>query len=178
MDDWQEPPPEAYGTVTDPERYRPLHAAASRLLDALAATYDVRRRDHRAPDPGPAGRAVPAVALVPVVPAAGPLRVVFSDFPGLRVTLGRWRDLSLPSCGCDACDEQPADLVEELGTEVATLVDGTFSERLTHGRAARQSWGRTHLPESAWGWTALSRAEATRLGPAARIDWAPWPRRA
>jgi hypothetical protein len=46
------PPEEAYGRVTNPERYRGLHAAAEALLDRLGAEYVVERVDRGNDDVG------------------------------------------------------------------------------------------------------------------------------
>ncbi|RZU50824.1 hypothetical protein EV385_2610 [Krasilnikovia cinnamomea] len=177
MDQGQSPPPEAYETVTNPGRFRVLHEAARQILDDLVTEYVVDRRDYLTADPSSQDLQVPAVQLVPGRSEAGPLTVVFTAFPGLILTLGRWRQFSLPACGCDACDEDPADLIEELHEEVGVLVGGTFAEQLSHGSRAGVSWGRSTSPQEHWGWTAVSRSDAEQMGPAQRIDWAPWPRR-
>jgi hypothetical protein len=177
MDHGQSPPPEAYETVTKPERFRVLHEAARQILDDLVTEYAVERRDYLTADPSRQDAQAPAVQLVPARPEAGPLTIVFTAFPGLMITLGRWRQFGLPACGCDACDDDPADHIEELHEEIGALVGGIFAERLSHGLRAGVRWGRSTDPQDHWGWTAVSRSEAKRLGPAQRIDWAPWPRR-
>jgi hypothetical protein len=176
MDDLDSPPPEAYEKVTNPERFRVLHEAARQLLDDLASEYAVERRDYLATDPSAQDAEAPAVQLVPASSEAGTVTIVFTAFPGLVITLGRWREFSLPACGCDACDDDPADLIDELREEIARLVGGTFAERLSHGWRAGVSWGPSTEPPDRWGWMALSRSEAKRMGTAGRIDWAPWPR--
>ncbi len=39
------PPDEAYSRVTNPERFQPLHAAATELLDRLEREFAVERLD-------------------------------------------------------------------------------------------------------------------------------------
>ncbi|WP_229075373.1 DUF6226 family protein [Actinoplanes sp. DH11] len=41
MDAAGDPPEEAYGRVTDPERFRVLHDTAHRVLDELVERYEV-----------------------------------------------------------------------------------------------------------------------------------------
>lgn len=52
-----------------------------------------------------------------------------TDFPGVVVRLGMWTELRYPVCGCDVCDERPADLVRHLHEAVLTFVDGHLAER-------------------------------------------------
>jgi hypothetical protein len=66
------------------------------------------------------------VELAPLVGA--PISISWDDFPGLTVRVGRWHEESYPQCGCDACDEGPAELVEELLRQVETVVAGKFIE--------------------------------------------------
>jgi hypothetical protein len=40
-----DPPPEAYSRVTNPERFAPLHRFAERLLDSLETDFDVTRAE-------------------------------------------------------------------------------------------------------------------------------------
>ena len=70
------------------------------------------------------------VRLIPHIPTAAPVAVIFTDFPGIRLRLGRWYEESLPNCGCDACDEQPGELVADLRTQVSALVEGGLWERV------------------------------------------------
>ena len=49
-------------------------------------------------------------ATVRLQPSSGTgarLTVAFTTFPGLLVRFGKWHVEAYPSCGCDACDEQP-----------------------------------------------------------------------
>jgi hypothetical protein len=130
---------------------------------------------------GPTEALVRTVRLIPRTPAAGPLAVAFTDFPGLMVRLGRWWAEALPACGCDDCGEDPEELAEVLRMQVAALVEGGLWERVRRGLAG--SWRETRLIGP--GFSISREAEisasearaARREGFAAAVQWAPWPRR-
>ena len=89
----QDPPEEAYGRVTDAERFRPLHSATLQLMGRLEADFDVERVEGYGLDEeleSRVGLARASVRLSPADPESAPITVVFSDFPGLRVRFGRW----------------------------------------------------------------------------------------
>jgi hypothetical protein len=172
--------PADYSRVTDPGRYAVLHDAADRLLDNLAAQYIVERRESKEPL-GQAGDPVRVVRLIPHTPAAAPLAVTFTDFPGVILRLGRWYEEALPSCGCDACGEQPDDLVAEMHTQVDAFVEGGLWERVRRG--VTSSWSETRLIGTDFSSSRSSPLQARdaraarRDGFAAAVQWAPWPRR-
>ena len=173
--------PEEYSRVTNPERFGVLQDAAEQLLDDLSARYTVERREAKEPFGG-TGELVRTVHLIPRTPAAAPLAVTFTDFPGVVLRLGRWHRESLPSCGCDACDEQPDTLIAEMRSQVDALVEGGLWERVRRGMGG--SWSETRLVGSdfqAGRETLLDPREARaarRDGFAAPVQWAPWPKRA
>ena len=101
-----DPSDDEYRRVTNPGRFVVLHEAAERLLDELTEQFTVERREAKEPLGG-TGDLVRTVRLIPRMPAAAPLAVAFTDFPSVVLRLGRWFGDSLPSCGCDACDEPP-----------------------------------------------------------------------
>jgi hypothetical protein len=172
------PPEEAYGRVTNPERYRVLHTVARQMLDDLVSSFRVERHDSLTADPSGCAVQAPATRLVPISSDAGALTVVFTGFPGLLVHLGQWRQLALPACGCDACDEDPEELAENLHDEVSALVGGRYEERLTHGHQRTVSFGwTTGAGRRSSGGRRLSRSEVESFGPARDIGWAPWPSR-
>lgn len=174
------PPDEAYSRVTNPERFRPLHAYADRVLERLEARYDVDREEgHGLDDELERNSAKPTVRLLPRSSDAGPLTVAFSSFPGLFVRLGRWVFEPLPACGCDACDES----LDEQQGRLASMVDGLTSGRLTESIRLGlwgDGWLVTGAPEpyekSRIG-RAKARAMIARTGGRRRFDYAPWPRR-
>ena len=168
-----EPPPdEAYGRVTNPERYDVLHAVARDLVGWLEHTYDAEVRE----DTGThelLGITAPVRVwnLEPRAADAAPLTIVLSDFPGVVVRVGRSHIERFPSCGCDACDEDPAELVNELRQLVEWLVDGQIREYL-HG-----SWLGFEAGPSRGGRQRLSRQERERYGGDFDQQWQPWSRR-
>ncbi|WP_222193085.1 DUF6226 family protein [Modestobacter italicus] len=163
------PPPEAYSRVTDPQRYAAVHGVADRLVTELAERYDVAVAGE--PSSGP--REVRAVRLHPRSGAGADLVVVHTDL-GVRLRAGHWAEESFPRCGCDACDEEPGDLAEELGEFVADVAHGRLAEELTggSGEGTLAVW----RPRSSATWS-LTRAELQRLGPPGRHEWLPWPER-
>jgi hypothetical protein len=174
-DEPHDPPPEAYGRVTDAERFAVLHEWVAELLDRLVGDYDVARTDDVGLDAG--GEPTSTVTLTPSRSDAAVLRVAFTGFPGVAVQLGRWTEESYPHCGCDACDEQPDELLDELITTIEAVVMGGFSEELTSGE---ERWLRTSVR------TLRSRGTRAELieppqyevyGAPGRHIWQPWPRR-
>lgn len=170
--------PEDYARVTNPGRFAVLHDAAEKLLDELTDQYTVERREAKEPLGSALHR---TVRLVPRTPAAAPLAITFTDFPSIVLRLGRWYEESLPSCGCDACDEQPDHLVTELRTQSLALVEGGLWERVRRGVGGSFSEVRLiGLDVNVARETLLDSAAARgarREGFAAAVQWAPWPRR-
>lgn len=168
--------PHASGTA----RFAALHAAAEALLDDYAGRFMVDRRETKEML-GPDEALVRMERLMPRTPAAAPLAIAFTDFPGLCVRLGRWWAEALPGCGCDMCDEDPAQLIDVLRTQVAALVEGGLWEQVRRGVGG--SWFETRLIGvgiNARREGPLSRQdarEARRSGFAAPVQWAPWPLR-
>lgn len=182
-----EPPPDAYSRVTNPERFRPLHAHALGLLARLRAAYEVAESEVFELLPGtmsPFEHARSPVTLTPA-PGGAPLAVAFTDFPSLLVRAGRWYGTSFPICGCDACGGSAAEEVQRLDELVGHVVAGRFDEevriplfgdaRLSHAFGARAA----HQGSRAAGWGSIPRGLARTLvgsGPR-RLEWQPWPRR-
>jgi hypothetical protein len=129
------PPPEAYGRVTNPERFRVLHRGAEELLSRLESDYEVDRAEGADVDTRLA-RGVAVERCVRLVPSTGygaSLTVAFSSFPGLFVRYGLYVTEALPHCGCDACDEDPDSIVSELTTQAELLANGRFTEEIRSG---------------------------------------------
>lgn len=163
----------AYGRVTDAARYAVLHDAARELLDQLSRDYAVEVVTGPTVDEDLAGRTPTetTVRLQPSTGAGAPLTVAFTAFPGLMVRFGTWHVEAYPACGCDACDEEPADLIERLRGQVGVIVREGFTERLTHGRR------RSVLTMEARGSRSeaiMSRSEGRRLGNDEVRVWSPW----
>ena len=127
----EEPPEEAYGRVTDPERFRSLHSATLQLIGRLEADFDVERVEGYGLDEeleSPVDLARASVRLSPVDSEAAPITVAFSDFPGLRVRFGRWNIEPFPDCGCDACGGSAEEEIEQLTEMVDCVTAGGFRE--------------------------------------------------
>lgn len=174
------PLPSEDSRVTDVARFAVLHDAAESLLTSLDRGYLVERRESKeqASDDGPLVR---TVWLVPHTPAAATLAVGFSDFPKIILRGGRWYQHTLPSCGCDACGDDPEILVTELRTHATALVEGGLWERVRRGVGG--SWSETLLvgpdfrASQQAPLTAAEARAARREGLAAAVQWAPWPSR-
>jgi hypothetical protein len=164
--------------ATDTARFAVLHDEADTLLDELSESYLVERREGKELL-GPDEALVRMVRLMPRTPAAGPLAIAFTDLPGLTVRLGRWWAEMLPACGCDECDEDPAELVRLLRTQAAALIEGGLWERVRRG--LNGSWFETRLIGVGFSarregpLTPRDAREARRSGFAAPVRWAPWP---
>jgi hypothetical protein len=170
----------AFPHATDTGRFAVLHEAAEGMLDDLTERYMVERRESKELL-GPEEALVRMVRLIPRTPAAGPLAVAFTDYPGLMVRLGRWWAEVLPACGCETCAEEPADLVAVLRAQVGALIEGGLWERVRRGVGG--SWFETRLigvelsGRREGPLTSRDARDARRGGFAAAVQWAPWPRR-
>ena len=132
-----EPPEEAYGRVTNPERFRPLHDAMLEMLDALEARFDVERvegygldKELESRSRDPATR--PGIVLKPVDPEAASITVIFTGFPGLSLRFGRWYTDLFPGCGCDACDESADGEIERVTELIDSVTSDGFREAVVH----------------------------------------------
>ena len=126
------PPPDAYGRVTNPERYIVVQAATDVLVKRLAQTYQVRLGE---PDPDPdlvaRLRALRTVRLDPDNSGAGPLLCTFTAFPGVVLSICGGYQCAYPSCGCDGCNEVPDRVIGDLTETVETYVQGGLSESVS-----------------------------------------------
>ena len=183
------PPPEAYSRVTDPERFRPLHAVTVSLLAELEAEFDVRRTDGYPLDGEleASQLARPSVRLTPDDTRAAPLLVAFTTFPGIRLRAGHWLADSFPSCGCDACDETADAEALRLRELVDAVVSGRFREELSLPPIPvpliGDGWQRWEIWSERGRRSSSQRVEAKRaramLASVGRptIEWAAWRRR-
>jgi hypothetical protein len=114
------PPDDAYGRVTDPERYRVVVDAALATIDELRARpgVSVRRVDE---SPFGGGLAPDLIVRIDADGAPSPTWVGITPFPGVYVQAGDSRFAGYPSCGCDACDEDPDELARQVAEEVAAV---------------------------------------------------------
>lgn len=124
------PPDDAYGRVTNPERFLPIQAAARDLINRLTAEYDVRRIDGVDLDPRTAESwpGSKAVRLEPTSDSA-PITFTFTPFPGLCVRYGFIANDGFPSRGCDAClDDDPVSEAARMVDVVEGVVAGRYTE--------------------------------------------------
>lgn len=172
------PPNEAYGRVTDPERYSLLWDTADELIAGLLADYAVDRTDDVSLDPhltdGLAGGVRRLTRLIPQTDGAGTLTVAYSGFPGLAVRFGRWHVERFPVCGCDACDEQPPVLATEFREHALALVAGEFSERLRQTPEPRLEY--SYAGRESGSTTGMSLAETLADSEPLAVNWLAWPR--
>ncbi|MFE6805543.1 DUF6226 family protein [Streptomyces sp. NPDC057681] len=140
---WPDPHPggdvhdEEYSRCLEPGKYRILAARAEAWTRALSGlglaevetVADPRALWRRAPDVGVSG----AVRLRPVRAAAVPLVFGFSaidDVPRTVLVLGAGEPAAtmgvVPDCGCDACDDGSAGLLEVADDIALAVVTGTF----------------------------------------------------
>ena len=181
------PPEEAYERVTNPERYEPLHAAATKLLHRLEREFAIERLEGRDVDDefgrNPSTRRL--VRLVPDDSRAAPITVAFTDFPGVYVRFGSWLSEAFPACGCDACDESPDLLIEAMTEQVEAVVAGQFRESIRvpriRGDARRKSEiGPREQSVPLWPGERVPRSRALEMTGGERsvtLEWVPWPRR-
>ena len=181
------PPEDAYSRVTNPERFQPLHAAATALLDRLEREFVVERLE------GPFGEdelsgeslARPPIRLVPQDPQAAPIVVAFSDFPGLHLRFGFWRTEPFPDCGCDACDETADGEIKKMTRLVEAVVSGGFRESIRVPPMLGAGWRESEFRfndghggfSRSRGPVSRSRAlEMTEGKLNVSLEWKPWPR--
>ena len=175
LPDWKKgsirraPPPEAYSRVTNPERFRVLHATMTDTLAYLKEAFDVQQEEGYGLDEEmERGLELdrPSVRLTPTDPEAAPLMVAFSTFPGLSLRFGRWWNELLPACGCDACADTGDELAQELNWLIENVVAGRFRE-------SHDGW-------KVWGEDGSSRGRGkcsnSDLSEHGSMNWKPWPK--
>ncbi|WP_107705823.1 DUF6226 family protein [Nocardioides allogilvus] len=147
------PPDEnEYSRVTDPERYRIVHARASVwaavLEDALDVSSETLAAAGGAERPHGFDR---GVGLIPCQPGTLPLFLLERDVPTqtptgegtlalLDIGVGR-PDIVVsmqPDCGCDACDSGSSDLLEAIDARIRHVVGGPFV--VLRGTTWRAEW--------------------------------------
>jgi hypothetical protein len=167
---YEGPPEGAYGRVTNPERYVEVQQAAIQLLDHLEQTYMVRRSESM-PDQAliARNRATQVVRLDPEDDRSGPLVCTLTPFPGVRVTLGGGYEQAFPSCGCDACDEAPTEVIDELLRTVELFVQGHLAEGVERDTYSYRIGSKS-------GTRVLCDDDPRRTLPRFK-SWAPWPQR-
>ena len=179
------PPEEAYSRVTNPERFQPLHTAATELLDRLEREFAVERLEGGDADDelGGVSLARPPLRLVPHDPQAAPILVAFTEFPGLHLRFGSWRTEPFPNCGCDACDETADGSIEKMTRMVEAVVSGGFREAMRVPLLLGDGWQESEFRYHGGGTSSrgrVSRSRALKMTGGERhvtLEWKPWPRR-
>ncbi|MGI8516956.1 MAG: DUF6226 family protein [Acidimicrobiia bacterium] len=171
---FDQPDHEAYGRVTNPERYQAVVDTARGMIADLVKTFQVELtpgdRSLDFPDWNASVEEVNRLR-----PSQGaPLTFMFTEFPGVVVRVGGWCVEAFPACGCDACNEPPGEVVERLSELVGAAVEGSYEEELTKRTLTYTYGGR-------WGSSSsekrLDRGEWKRHGVPAAHRWPAWPKR-
>jgi hypothetical protein len=170
----EQPGHEAYGRVTNPERYQIVVDSARDRIAVLVKAYQVES-EAGAPEvdfPDLAGDSAPVVRLQPADGA--PIAFMFTDFPGVVVKVGEWGVRAFPACGCDACDEPPIEVAERLKDFVDAAIEGSYEEQLTKQTLTyRYPSRRGALASEA----RLERGEWKQFGTPSTHSWSGWPTR-
>ena len=178
------PPKEAYSRVTNPERFQPLHGAATGLFDRLERGFAVERLEGPDADDelGSKSLARPAIRLTPHDSQAAPIVVAFSEFPRLHVRFGSWRTEPFPNCGCD----ETADGSMEEMIEMVEAVAGGFREAVRVPLLLGHGWQESEFRFNDY--YGLFRSSRSRVSRSRALDmtggklnvtleWKPWPLR-
>jgi hypothetical protein len=169
------PDDDAYGRVTNPERFGRVVDATRSLVQILEATYDVEvHHTVGGFQIGSNNLGEPDGETLHLVPREGaPIPIAITGLPGLVIRFGEWGVERFPTCGCDACDEQPESEIERMAELVNAVVAGRYEEELTR-RSLRTSFSRP------WGSSSsevrLEKRESEEYGQPAVHCWAKWPK--
>ncbi|MCP4305974.1 MAG: hypothetical protein GY926_05300 [bacterium] len=172
--EFDQPDEDAYGRVTNPERYQVVAEAATALVGSLVDAFDVVQSSGDSAVDFPNWRDAPPKTIRLVPNAGAPLAFAITDFPVVGVRFGEWGKETFPSCGCDACDEQPSDVMRRMNDLVEAAVDGRYEEELTKRMfriSFTGSWGRQSSERR------LKRREWRDYGQPGLHKWPRWPRR-
>lgn len=179
------PPPDAYSRTTHPERFAPLVEVARALVDHLIDAYDVDVSDTAmlpgwmaAAEVGSGSYPMTVTRLTPRNPASAPLTFIETALPGVCVLAGAACTVSVPQCGCDACDEGLLEQADRLEALVFAVLDGNFQERLTRAEVIEE-WGTpsgsvygSFMPRRVAAPEAIAALKAADRHKGA--SWAPW----
>ncbi len=147
---WDQGPPEAsYEVVEHPERFTPLHAVASALIDYLASNHEVTVEEGYHVTDGLTNKPTPAdvkraVRLTPLAGGCAPITFILTSFPRVRIHPGALFTAAYPSCGCNACDENWVGAADELEWQTLAIAGGGFTEEVSEPRRPKWSFDRNH----------------------------------
>lgn len=142
-----EPRPEEYSRLTDPGRYRVVHARARVWADVLAERVSATLAELTPSEPDADGRRAFDRGLRVASPLPGRLPLVLLERDARSLPDGEMlavldigvsrADVVLgthPDCGCDACDDGSVDLLGAVDDVIGSIVGGPHV-------ALRGSWG-------------------------------------
>lgn len=169
--DTKQPDHEAYGRVTNPERYQIVVDAAHDRVEDLVEAYQVESEAGE-PEVDFADWTGDSESVVRLQPVRGaPLGFMFTAFPGVVVRVGEWGVRAFPACGCDACDEPPIEVVERLNDFVDAAIEGTYEEELTKRMLTYRYPSRRGALSTE---RSLERGEWKQYGIPTRHSWPAW----
>ena len=173
------PPEEAYSRVTRNLQavFGGLHPHADRLVNDLAARHGAQVT---APTQAEALRLarhldlLRAVVVRPPDPAASPLVMGWTAHPAVVVAFGNHLSPEIvPTCGCDACDEDLGDAVREVDEVVAGVVGGFDEVIRRRFRNVEVGYRMPHRGAGSWLWPGEVGQSRLPRRPKT-ITWAPW----
>ena len=177
----EEPGDDPYTTVTNGERFAPLHTAVLALFADLAERYEVTvsQTFEQTPALTAIAHAQPPITLLPTGGGA-PLAVAFSSEFSLVLRCGWWHADEIPSCSCDGCGHTLENETERLIEMCLAVVAGGFQEELNTTAAwdgtAQLRYTFFGPTGGSSGGTSLRSAIAVLMRGArpAKSTWAPW----
>ena len=121
-----------YTTVTNGERFAPLHTAVLALFADLGLRYDVAvsQAFEQTPSLSAFEHTRPPITLLPAGGGA-PLAVAFPSDISLALRCGWWHADVFPSCTCDGCGLTLAHEAERFADMCFAVVAGGFQEALS-----------------------------------------------
>jgi hypothetical protein len=165
-----------------PAAVRLLIPAADTLVADLAERFEVTvTRAPAAPRRISKVQPIETIQLSPPHTDQAPLTITTTSFPGPSLDVGAGQHLALPACGCDACDEQVQNLVEDLVKYCKAVAEGRLSERIDVLRGVLEhAWDGDDWSSCGTRTLTKRRVSELRAGavqPPPDGHWRPWPRR-
>lgn len=126
------PPQDAYERLSDQDRFLVLHELAEQAVEDLR-----RERGARVSEPAdvpllPWSRQVPRIVRLDPPRAGSPLTFIWTDY-AIVCAYGWWHFSAIPTCTCDACDEDAQSVTESFRELVDRVVERGFIEELFYG---------------------------------------------
>ena len=116
-----------YERVTNPDRFATLHPRVHELAAELQRCYEFKVQLAE-PEPAHLRHGVLSALLLSPANDGAPITITLTGFPGLSVRFGARHVEAFLHCGCDACDEQPPHLADNLRRTLTSVADGRFRE--------------------------------------------------